>query len=254
MRYLIICLFSFSTFFSCTVLQRGTGTTTAPVPTDLEGPAYDPSTSPVPMGPNTPLPLPDRPVVSSTTSQPAAYGNLPVESGQGYPNEPVVIAKGGSSGTAPSTSPAPAAASPPYGAPMRVPGTYTTTDQTPPAYGSPTASQPYSAPAPNPDELALARVLNGRWVNSIDARETVEFSPNSYRTFYHGQLLLEENMTFHANCPGDCNGGAPMEISCFTVSGPAGTDCYGIIRLTPDVLELSMLGVSTETIVYNKQR
>lgn len=66
-------------------------------------------------------------------------------------------------------------------------------------------------------------------------------------------MLFQEPMTYYAACPGDCNDGVPMEISCFTISGPAGTDCYGIVRMTSTVLELSMLGISTETVTYYKQ-
>jgi hypothetical protein len=91
------------------------------------------------------------------------------------------------------------------------------------------------------------------WVNSADNKEIVEFTPDHYTTYYNGELLFQEAMTYHANCPGACNEGIEMEIACFTISGPGGTDCYGIIRLTPDVLEMSMLGVSTETILYTKQ-
>jgi len=154
-----------------------------------------------------------------------------------------VEAKGEASSTAPST----------YSAPATAP-TYAGNNQASQTYGTQNAPQTYSAPAPNTAEYALAQVLNGMWINSSDEQEIVEFTPDHYRTFYNGEMLIEEDMTYHAACPGDCNGGTPMEIACFTISGPGGTDCYGIIRLTPEVLELSMLGVSTETIVYTKQR
>jgi hypothetical protein len=101
---------------------------------------------------------------------------------------------------------------------------------------------------------AVALDLAGLWVNTTDDREEVEFALDHYTTFYEGEQLIREPMTFHLQCPGECNGGVPAEFSCFTVSGPAGQDCYGIIRLTDEILELSMLGVSTETVVYRKKR
>jgi len=248
MRYFLF-LLSLGLFISCGSLKKGDKTSEmaeAPVmPAEgLEGPAYDPSTSPVPMGRNTPLPAPNRPVEAGTNQQPQAYGNVPVDPSVSVPLDPSMEAKGEAPGTAPST----------YSAPATAPPNYAGNDQAPATYGTQAAPQAYSAPAPNTAEYALAQVLNGMWVNSADQQEVVEFTPDHYRTFYRGEMLIEEDMTYHANCPGDCNGGAPMEIACFTISGPAGTDCYGILRLTPEVLELSMLGVSTETIIYTKQR
>jgi hypothetical protein len=126
----------------------------------------------------------------------------------------------------------------------------------PASYGStaaPAAAPSTYAPAPNSAEAQLASVLTGMWVNSVDDQEIVEFTPDHYTTYYNGELLFQEAMTYHANCPGTCNEGIEMEIACFTISGPGGTDCYGIIRLTSDVFEMSLLGVSTETILYTKQ-
>ena len=104
-----------------------------------------------------------------------------------------------------------------------------------------------SAPA-----LAAQRLLSGQWINTEDAREHVEFTPTHYKTFYEGELLVEEDMTFHGQCPGACSGGTPTGEPCFTISGPAQTDCYGIVSLTDDRLELQLLGVSNETVVYRR--
>lgn len=248
MKYFLF-LLSLGLFISCGSLNKGDKTGTmaeAPVmpPSGLEGPAYDPSTSPVPMGANTPLPVPNQPVEAGTTQQPSAYGSVPADPTQSVPLDPAMEAKGEATNTAPQT----------YDAPATAPPTYAGNNQAPQTYGTQAAPQTYAAPAPNTAEYALAQVLNGMWINSTDEREIVEFTPDHYRTFYEGEMLIEEDMTYHTNCPGDCNDGTPMEIACFTISGPAGTDCYGIVRLTPEVLELSMLGVSTETILYTKQR
>ncbi|MEM9931697.1 MAG: hypothetical protein AAF840_17960, partial [Bacteroidota bacterium] len=196
-----------------------------PNPSGLEGPAYDPSTSPVPMSGSTQLPVP--PGSQPAAAEPVAYGSIPLDPAQD------ARAKG-------QPTPAPEA----YGNETAAPVSYGSEAAAPTAYG----------PAPGTAEASLAAVLSGRWVNQDDPKETVAFTPDHYTTYYNNEMLLEEDMVYHATCPGDCNEGVPMEIACFTISGPGGTDCYGIIRLTPEVLELSMLGVSTESIVYTKQK
>ena len=220
MRYLPVALLLL-TLASCSVWDGifGNGADDAPTvaeaPTDLEGPAYDPSTSPVPMTQSTVLPRP-------ASAPPASYGNAP-EAPQSY-------------GSAPENPADYPAASVPLG-----------------EYQVARGASPSTYAPETPEEVALAATLNGLWVNAADPNEIVEFTPDHYTTFYEGEMLFQEPMTYHPLCPGECNGGEPMEISCFTVTGPAGTDCYGIIRLTPEVMELSMLGVSTETIVYRKR-
>ncbi|CAH1000219.1 hypothetical protein LEM8419_01367 [Neolewinella maritima] len=106
---------------------------------------------------------------------------------------------------------------------------------------------PASAPA-----LAAQQLLAGRWISTDDAQEQVELTPTHYKTYYEGELLVEENMVFHNVCPGACSGGSSTGEPCFTISGAAQTDCYGIVRLDEEVLELQLLGVSNETIVYRR--
>lgn len=216
MRFLLF-LLSLTLFVGCNVFKPSNKATVeeAPQPpVDLEGPTYDPSTSPVPMSTSTPMPVPAG--TEPTVGSPAAYETVPLDPSQ--------ASKGEAS--------APAAYGPT--APAAAPSTY--------------------APAPNTAEAQLASVLSGMWVNSVDNQETVAFTPDHYTTYYNGEMLFQEAMTYHSNCPGACNEGVEMEIACFTISGPGGTDCYGIVRLTPDVLEMSILGVSTETILYTKQQ
>jgi len=233
-------LLVFALFSGCNVLKsdgKDDGYVVKAPPTGLEGPAYDPSTSPQPVGSAPPMTSSPQPVEAGAQAQqpngtyneqPQAYGSVPMN--------PQQTGKGDASST--------------YNAPAASPN-----QETPQTYGAPApAPSTYAAPAPNTAEAALAQVLNGAWVNSADPNEIVAFTPDHYQTYYQGELLVEEDMTYHAACPGNCNGGEQMEIACFTISGPGGTDCYGIIRLTPEVMELSMLGVSTEPIIYNKQR
>jgi len=215
MRFLLF-LLSLTIFVGCNVFKPSSKATVeeAPQPpVGLEGPAYDPSTSPVPMSSSSTMPVPAGTVPSVGT--PEGYESVPLDPSQSAKGEVTAPASYGST------------------APAAAPSTY--------------------APAPNSAEAQLASVLSGIWVNSVDNQETVAFTPDHYTTYYKGEMLFQEAMTYHANCPGACNEGIEMEIACFTISGPGGTDCYGIIRLTPDVLEMSMLGVSTETILYTKQ-
>lgn len=236
---LLTLLLVFALFSGCSVFKSGNkdeGTAILAPPTGLEGPAYDPSTGPQPVSSAPPLSSAPQAVQQGTQppvpngQQPASYGSVPLAPEQA------------GKGEAPSTYSAPAPA-------QNEPQAYG--NNAPQAYEAPST---YSAPAPNTAEAALAQVLNGAWVNSTDPNEIVAFTPDHYQTYYKGELLVEEDMTYHSACPGDCNGGVAMEIACFTISGPAGTDCYGIIRLTPEVLELSMLGISTVPIVYYKQQ
>ena len=99
---------------------------------------------------------------------------------------------------------------------------------------------------------AAQQLLRGRWINTDDGQEQVELTPTHYKTYYDGELLVEENMEFHGVCPDACSGGTSTGKPCFTISGPAQTDCYGIVRLDQEVLELQLLGVSNETIVYRR--
>ncbi|NJC24563.1 hypothetical protein [Neolewinella antarctica] len=123
----------------------------------------------------------------------------------------------------------------------------TTITATPETYQHVTAATPIRV---NPDIIAA---LTGLWVNDDDDEEVVEFTSSHYTTFYDGELLVQEPMTLHQRCPGDCNDGVETNISCFTVTGPAGIDCFGIIRLTATELELRLLGVSEETVTYRKR-
>ncbi len=219
MRLLFILLLSIS-LCSCSVWEsvfgaKNAASAEAPAPEALEDLAYNPATSPIPMTQNTVLPKP-------AGAQPAAYGS--------YPTQPQ------SYGTAPDD---------PNAYP---PATTVLSAQNAKGMDSPAA---YSSAAT--ETMMVDAMLSGLWVNKLDSLELIEFATDHYTTFYDGEQLFREPMIYHPLCPGGCNNGQQMEIACFTVTGPAGTDCYGIIRLTPEILELSILGVSTETIVYRKK-
>lgn len=115
--------------------------------------------------------------------------------------------------------------------------------------GSKGATSPGASTSP---ASAPQRLLTGRWVNADDPEEMVALTPTHYVTYYGGEELVEEDMTFYNVCPSACSGGTSTGKPCFTISGPAQTDCYGIVDLSDDILELQLLGVSNETIVYRR--
>lgn len=96
----------------------------------------------------------------------------------------------------------------------------------------------------------VAAPLVGAWTNKSDPDENIVFTNHSYTSYYEGQMIVEEEMVYHARCPENCSGGASSGIPCFTISSEFGTDCYGILRVTPTELELSIIGQSTETVTY----
>ena len=99
----------------------------------------------------------------------------------------------------------------------------------------------------------FASALTGLWTNVDDPDEIVEFTPTHYTTFYRDNRLLREPMTVHPRCPGDCTGGVPSDRACLTVAGPAGIDCFAIVRLSALEMELLLLGVSDTTVTYRRK-
>ncbi len=109
-----------------------------------------------------------------------------------------------------------------------------------------------AAPTTYASAAAVAAPIIGNWVNTEEPDETVVFTDHSYETYYQGQKVVEEEMTYHPNCPADCSGGQSVGIPCFTISSQYGKDCFGILRITENELELTLLGVSTATILYRR--
>ncbi len=71
-------------------------------------------------------------------------------------------------------------------------------------YAESKGAAPTTATAP---AAAAQQLLRGRWVNTADGQEQVELTPTHYKTYYEGELLVEENMEFHGVCPDACSGG-----------------------------------------------
>lgn len=96
----------------------------------------------------------------------------------------------------------------------------------------------------------VAAPLVGSWTNMSDPEENIVFTDHSYASYYEGQMIVEEQMTYHAVCPPSCSGGTSVGVPCFIITSDFGTDCYGIIRVTDTQLELSIIGQSIETVTY----
>jgi hypothetical protein len=130
----------------------------------------------------------------------------------------------------------------------------------------PTAPTPYNSPAMNAkgaeaaapttygstamNAQMVAAPLVGSWTNMSDPEENIVFTDHSYVSYYEGQMIVEEEMIYHAVCPTSCSGGTSVGVPCFTITSDFGTDCYGIIRVNQTQLELSIIGQSTETVTY----
>lgn len=125
----------------------------------------------------------------------------------------------------------------------------------PSTYGlvsSPKGIDAAAAPTTYATAAAVAAPIVGNWLNVEDPDETVVFTDHSYETYYEGQKVVEEEMVYHPVCPSDCSGGQSVGVPCFTISSQYGKDCFGILRVTEDELELTMLGVSTASILYKR--
>ena len=123
----------------------------------------------------------------------------------------------------------------------------TTLVNTPEHYEHVTAVPQLAVKAP------FAAALTGLWTNVDDPDEIVEFTPTHYTTFYQDSRIIQEAMTVHPRCPGDCTEGVPTDQACLTVTGPAGIDCFAILRLSATEMELRLLGISEETVTYRRK-
>ncbi len=93
--------------------------------------------------------------------------------------------------------------------------------------------------------------LQGSWVSAFDDREVVTFTPNSYTSYYDGEMIIEEQLDFFLRCPEACGVG-PMtsDRPCFVVSGDYDATCYIILSVDADRLELRLASGEGGTITY----
>lgn len=157
---------------------------------------------------------------------------------------------------APARATVPAAASNPANSPIPttgLPPAPVVNSAAPATYGAvSTPKGMEAAPTTYANAAAVAAPIVGNWINAEDPDETVVFTDHSYETYYEGQKVVEEEMEYHPICPSDCSGGQSVGVPCFTITSQYGKDCFGILRVTENELELTMLGVSTASILYKR--
>lgn len=110
----------------------------------------------------------------------------------------------------------------------------------------------YEAPAAAPAAPALAEQVAGRWQSAADQKEIVEFTEDSYVSYYDGEKLIEEKLEWHEQCPGFCQPEGVSVDQCFTISGEFDITCYYVVSVTATQLQMSMLGGRGNTLIYNR--
>ena len=100
------------------------------------------------------------------------------------------------------------------------------------------------------DEIIIG--LQGRWRNQTDEDEILQFNPETYEVYFENEKVVEEAVTYHPNCPGHCTGGAAADYPCYVIASPYHTDCFGIVRMTTNEMELTIIGQSTTTVTYTR--
>ena len=96
--------------------------------------------------------------------------------------------------------------------------------------------------------------LMGQWVSTFDEQEILHFLPGRYITYYDGQKVVEEHMSYFPQCPEACGMSRDRSIStaCFTLEGEFGASCFAIEQLTENELQLSMPGGDGTLLTYRR--
>ncbi|MEM6396181.1 MAG: hypothetical protein AAF741_07515 [Bacteroidota bacterium] len=176
--------------------------------------------------------------------KPALGPNATVDQTEEDNSSPGLIERGPVPTTADTPIPQPGQAAPSDNQQFRSPG--------PVVYGN-LESEPAQYASAAPADIQTLSAIMGRWHNEVDIDEHLELTPNTYSVYYEGEKVVEEAAIFHTNCPGDCTGGSEADYPCFVVASAYGSDCFGIVRLTAEEMELSLLGQSTATVLYKRQ-
>lgn len=94
----------------------------------------------------------------------------------------------------------------------------------------------------------------GRWQSTHDPKEVIHFLPGRYITYYGGEQVVEEQMSYHEICPAFCTGEteAAPAYPCFVLEGEYDASCFAVLKQEGDRLELSMLGGAGNTLVYER--
>ncbi len=96
--------------------------------------------------------------------------------------------------------------------------------------------------------------MMGEWVAAYDENEAVRFLPGKYVSYYKGEKVVEENMTYYQVCPEECTGGQGPELPCFVLSSAYEKMCFAILNQTDEMLELSLLGADGAVLTYHRKK
>jgi hypothetical protein len=96
--------------------------------------------------------------------------------------------------------------------------------------------------------------MMGEWVAAYDEKEAVRFLPGKYVSYYNGEKIVEENMTYYQVCPDACTGGQGPEVPCFVLASNYEQMCFAVLRQTSDLLELSLLGANGALLTYHRKQ
>ena len=96
--------------------------------------------------------------------------------------------------------------------------------------------------------------MMGEWVAAYDEQEAVRFLPGKYISYYNGEKIVEENMTYYQVCPETCAGGEGLEVPCFVLASDYEQMCFAVLRQTSDLLELSLLGANGAVLTYHRKQ
>ena len=94
--------------------------------------------------------------------------------------------------------------------------------------------------------------MMGTWQSTYDAGEVVHFLPGRYVSYYEGEQIVEEKMTYYHVCPETCTGNEGLEQPCFVLASDYDQQCFSILNHTPDRLELSLVSGDGTRLVYQR--
>lgn len=96
--------------------------------------------------------------------------------------------------------------------------------------------------------------MMGEWVSSFDEQESIRFMPGKYASYYKGEKVVEENMTYYQVCPDICSSQGALDVPCFVLASAYDQMCFAVINQSSEILELSMLGAAGEVLTYYRKK
>ena len=95
--------------------------------------------------------------------------------------------------------------------------------------------------------------MMGQWESTMDPGEMVHFLPCKYISYYEGNKVVEENMTYFDVCPNSCTNWVGPAQPCFVVASPYNHMCFTIVQHTDQQLQLSLLGSNGGIMTYQRK-